>query len=76
MAKYLMNFIKIEYERVGANTNITPREVIRDFIELLDILYQNPDKKFADIIGNEKFEFAKGDNVEEEENKEFEDFEI
>ena len=42
----------------------------------MNILYQNPDKKFADIIGNEKFEFAKGDNVEEEENKEFEDFEI
>lgn len=72
----LMNFIKIEYERVGANTNITPREVIRDFIELLDILYQNPNKKFADIIGDNKFEFAKGDNVEEEENKEFEDFEV
>ena len=72
----LMQFIKIEYERVGANTNITPREVIRDFIELLDILYQNPNKKFADIINNEKFEFAKGDNTEEEENKEFEDFEV
>ncbi len=72
----LMQFIKIEYERVGANTNITPREVIRDFIELLDILYQNPNKTFADIIGNEKFEFAKGDNTEEEENREFEDFEV
>ncbi len=72
----LMSFIKIEYERVGANTNITPREVIRDFIELLDILYQNPNKKFADIIGDEKFEFAIGDNKEEEENKEFEDFEV
>ena len=72
----LMDFIKIEYERVGANTNITPREVIRDFIELLDILYQNPNKKFADIIGDEKFEFAKGDNTEEEENSEFEDFEV
>lgn len=72
----LMSFIKIEYERVGANTNITPREVIRDFIELLDILYQNPNKKFADIIGNEKFKFAQGDNTEEEENKEFEDFEV
>lgn len=72
----LMSFIKIEYERVGANTNITPREVIRDFIELLDILYQNPNKKFADIIGDEKFEFAVGDNKEEEENKEFEDFEV
>lgn len=75
-AEDLMSFIKIEYERVGANTNITPREVIRDFIELLDILYQNPNKKFADIIGDEKFEFAKGDNKEEEENKEFEDFEV
>jgi len=72
----LMSFIKIEYERVGANTNITPREVIRDFIELLDILYQNPSKKFADIIGDNKFEFSKGDNKEEEENKEFEDFEV
>ena len=32
--------------------------------------------KFADIIGDNKFDFAKGDNVEEEENKEFEDFEV
>ncbi len=72
----LMDFIKIEYERVGANTNITPREVIRDFIELLDILYQNPNKSFEDIIGNDKFEFTEGDNTEKDENKEFEDFEI
>ena len=72
----LMDFIKIEYERVGANTNITPREVIRDFIELLDILYQNPNKKFADIIGDEKFEFAQGDETEKEEMTEFEDFEV
>ena len=68
--------VRTLYERVGANSNITPREVIRDFIELLDILYQNPNKKFVDIIGDEKFEFATGDNKEEEENKEFEDFEV
>ena len=72
----LMDFIKIEYERVGANSNITPREVIRDFIELLDILYQNPDKKFADIVESQKFEFAQGDNTEEMEQTEFEDFEV
>ena len=36
----LAAFIKIEYERIGADGNITPREVIRDFIELLDILSQ------------------------------------
>ena len=72
----LMHFIKIEYERVGANTNITPREVIRDFIEILDILYQNPDKKFADILGEDNFEFAKQEHNEEDENQEFEDFEV
>ncbi len=72
----LMTFIKIEYDRVGANTNITPREIIRDFIELLDILFQNPDKKFKNIIESNNFEFASGDNTEEEENKEFEDFEV
>ena len=38
----LADFIKIEYGRIGADEHITPREVIRDFIELLDILYQNP----------------------------------
>ena len=31
----LINFIKIELGRIGADSNITPREVIRDFIELL-----------------------------------------
>ncbi len=72
----LMDFIKIEYERVGANTNITPREIIRDFIEVLDILYQNPNKKFADIIGDKNFEFSEGNNEEEKENQEFEDFEV
>ena len=35
----LAGFVKIEFERVGADFNITPREVIRDFIELLDLMY-------------------------------------
>ena len=38
----LADFIKLEYGRIGADQNLTPREVIRDFIELLDLLYQNP----------------------------------
>ena len=38
----LVSFLRIELARVGAETHLTPREVIRDFIELLDILYQNP----------------------------------
>ena len=38
----MVDFIEIEFGRIGADTHITPREVIRDFIEVLDIVYQNP----------------------------------
>ena len=72
----LMEFIKIEYERVGADSHITPREVIRDFIELLDILFQNPQKSFADIIQKQEFVFSEGTKKEIEEQTEFEDFDI
>ncbi len=46
----LMDFLKIEFGRVGADTHLTPREVIRDFIELLDILCQNPDANVAELL--------------------------
>ena len=51
-------FIQIEYSRIGADQHITPREVIRDFIEVLDILYQNPDMQVAELLGSEEFKFA------------------
>lgn len=72
----LISFIKIEFSRIGADKNITPREVIRDFIELLNIAYQNPALRVAELLGSEKFEFAKtllNDQVIE---KEFEEFEV
>ncbi|MDR1465684.1 MAG: ATP-binding protein [Oscillospiraceae bacterium] len=43
-------FLKLEYERVGAESHITPREVIRDFIELLDIASQRPGCRVGDIL--------------------------
>ena len=46
----LVDFLKIEFGRVGADTHLTPREVIRDFIELLDILCQNPDADVAELL--------------------------
>lgn len=49
----LVNFLKIEFGRVGANTHLTPREVIRDFIELLDIMCQNPDVTLKDLLSGE-----------------------
>ena len=51
----LMLFLNVEYNRVGADTHITPREIIRDFIELLDILLQNPGKTMTEVLKNGGF---------------------
>lgn len=81
----LVDFIQIEFGRVGAQTNITPREVIRDFIELLDILYQNPDLQVRELLNSEDFSYAKSQALEEskpeegeqeEDGQEFAEFEI
>ena len=55
----LADFIKIEYGRIGADEHITPREVIRDFIELLDILYQNPTADLRALLQSDAFSYAK-----------------
>ena len=70
----LVDFIKIESARIGADTHITPREVIRDFIELLNIMQQNPETNPADLLQSKQFVNAKSEA--EEENLPFAEFEI
>ena len=72
----LIYFLTVEYNRVGAETHITPREIIRDFIELINILYQNPDRSVEEVLGSNSFEMAKGGLSDEEIHSEFEEFEI
>ena len=72
----LAAFIKIEYERIGADLNITPREVIRDFIELLDLLYQNPALTVETLLRSEDFTYAKSDAVSDEADDDFAEFTI
>ena len=62
----LADFIKLEYGRIGADQNITPREVIRDFIELLDLLYQNPSLTLGELMESEVFTYAKSQAVSDE----------
>ncbi len=45
-------FLKVCLERAGADTMITPREIIRDYITVLNILLQNPDTTFSDVVGS------------------------
>jgi len=72
----LVYFLTVEYNRVGAATHITPREIIRDFIELVNILYQNPQKSVSEILGDNSFEAAKGGISDEEIHRDFQEFEV
>lgn len=72
----LQYFIKTEFARVGANQNITPREIIRDFIEILNITLQNPDKTLEGILGGESFAYAPSAENTEKIDDEFKGFSI
>ena len=54
----LVSFLKVEFGRVGADTHLTPREVIRDFIELLDIVCQNPGTDLDALLKTDAFSSA------------------
>ena len=54
----LATFLELELSRVGADTLVTPREVIRDFIEMLDIMLQTPGLTVAGLLGSGEFVHA------------------
>lgn len=72
----LGDFIQIEFSRIGADSHITPREVIRDFIEVLDILYQHPELKVAELLHSDGFQYAKNEVESQETAPEFAEFTV
>ena len=72
----LASFIQMEYARIGADQNITPREVIRDFIELLDLLYQNPDMNLQELMQSDQFTYTKSDAVSDQTDEKYAEFTI
>ena len=70
----MVDFLQVEYARVGADSHITPREIIRDFIEVLDITYQNPALRVTELLGSDSFQYAKNDVEGQETGEEFAEF--
>ena len=70
------DFIEIEFGRIGADVHITPREVIRDFIEVLDIVYQNPSLQVRTLLNSEQFTDARNAVQEGETDQEFAEFDL
>ncbi len=70
----LADFIKLEYSRIGADQNITPREVIRDFIELMDLLYQNPAMTMEELLHSDEFAYTKSQAVSDQTDQNYVEF--
>ena len=47
----MVQFLGLCLDRAGADAMITPREMLRDYMTVLNILMQNPAACFADIVG-------------------------
>lgn len=56
----MVAFLKICLERAGADTMITPREMLRDYMTVLNILMQNENVRFSDIAGTVTLKTADG----------------
>ena len=52
----LTAFLKTVLSRLGADQLLTPREVTRDFLGLLNILHQNPTATFEKLINEQGFQ--------------------
>lgn len=52
---HLQEFVKEIINRLGAEALLTPGEIIRDFMSLLNILHQNPKLVFSELIHGSNF---------------------
>lgn len=62
----LTAFLNKVLTRLGANQLLTPREVTRDFLGLLNILYQNQDSTFEELINMQEFQDKSSEKNQEQ----------
>ncbi|MHA2245550.1 MAG: ATP-binding protein [Candidatus Hodarchaeales archaeon] len=71
----LQEFIKVIVSRIGADKLLTPREFVREFIILLNVLRKNPEQSFLGLIQGEDFKpQASGQIDESVKGTEYEEF--
>jgi hypothetical protein len=74
-AAQLQEFMGEVVNRLGAKELLTPREVVRDFISILNILQQNPQISFKELSQSSNFQPSRvGKNPDVDENSEFAEF--
>jgi hypothetical protein len=61
----MASFLKLCLSRAGADSMITPREMLRDYMTVLNILMQNPNVTFEELLGT-AVTLKHGDDEEDE----------
>lgn len=75
-AEDLKVFLQAIAGRIGADQLLTPREVVRDFITVLNLLRQNPGTKFRDILGSENFQSTAEHDPDVDESGDYAEFNL
>ena len=69
-------FLREAVSRTGADTMMTPREMIRDYMSVLNILLQNPSAGFTDVVRSSASQTATASAAEETKEISLDDIEI
>ena len=48
----MVKFLEISTSRAGSENMLTPREMLRDYMTVLNILIQNPEATFDEVVGS------------------------
>lgn len=70
----LLFFLQQAVNRIGADEWLTPREIVRDFISVLNLVRQNPEQTFKRLVTGDLFKTthpAEDNNIEENDAAEF-----
>ncbi len=62
----ILAFLKVALQRMGADEMLTPREVIRDFLNILDIMFSDEKAVFNELIGIRVVEQCDNKNSEDD----------
>jgi P-loop Domain of unknown function (DUF2791) len=55
----LQEFLRVMGDRIGAEKLITPGEIVRDFMTVLNVLYQNPQLSIVQLLQSTQFQAVK-----------------
>ena len=61
----MIEFLNICLRKAGADSMITPREMLRDYMTVLNILMQNENATFENVVGKITLKPADEDNDED-----------